>query len=192
VQKEIIAERSFGKTILKAEESRLVQGAAKVLAADPYAKALLTGGMPEVSFFVRDPESGVMLKARMDYVTPLATVDVKTFSNSRGKSTDKAVFDAIYYEGYYFQCVVYNTIRELARQQYVSGEIGVHGAVGDEFLKAYAGDTNVYWMDAEMKMAESIRFYNECREKFEDRPWRESKPPHVLEDSDIPQLLFRG
>ena len=126
-----------GKTFLGKEESRKIEAAAAVLAADPYAKAALSGGMPEVSFFVRDPETGVMLKSRMDYVRPRSTVDVKTFSNSRGKPVRKAVFEAIFYEEYLLQCVFYNFVRELARRQLASGEIRTHGEVGEQWLKEF-------------------------------------------------------
>lgn len=126
-----------GKTFLGKEESKKIERAAAVLAADPYAKAALSGGMPEVSFFVRDPETGIMLKARMDYVRPRSTVDIKTFSNSRGKPVEKAIFEAIYYEGYHLQCVYYNQIRELARQQLASGEIQTFGDVSEQWLKEF-------------------------------------------------------
>ncbi len=133
------AERNAGKTLLGEDESELIQRAAGVIAADPYASALLTGGLAEVSFFVRDPASGVLLKARMDYVRANATIDLKTFSNSRGKPTDRAVFEAVYYEGYFQQAVFYHKVRELARQQLAAGEIAIHGpqsALLAEFLAA--------------------------------------------------------
>ena len=211
-----------GKTLLDAEESQLVQRAAAVLAADPFAKVLLTGGAPEVSFFVRDPETGVMLKARMDYVKPTATVDLKTFSNSRGKPTDKVVFDSILYESYYIQCVFYHQIRDLARQQYAAGEIQAHGLVSEAWLKGFVendrhafgfvfiesddpfdlrivqltqaealgGQRNVYWNAAALQIEDKIQLYAECLKKYGDQPWREPRPPHVLQDTDLPQLMF--
>ena len=113
-----------GKVFLGTEESKKIErAAAVVLAADPYVTAAPLGrhaGGPRC--FVRDPETGVMLKARMDYVRPRSTVDIKTFSNSRGKPVEKAIFEAIYYEGYHLQCVFYNQVRELARQQLAAGQ----------------------------------------------------------------------
>lgn len=211
-----------GKTFLCKEESRKVAAAAAVLAADPYASAALTGGMPEVSFFVRDPETGVMLKARMDYVRPRSTVDLKTFSNSRGKPVEKAIFEAIYYEGYHLQCVFYNQVRELARRQLAAGEIRTFGDVDERWLKEFTeteghgfvlvfiessepydlrvvllkeaeaagADLNVYWSSAELRIADTKRLYAECLEKYGDQPWRDLSPPHLLEDADLPQLLF--
>lgn len=130
--------RHEGKTFLGQEESKKIERAAAVMAADPYVKTALSGGMPEVSIFVRDPETGVILKARMDYMRPRSTVDVKTFSNSRGKPVEKAIFEAIYYEGYHLQCVFYNQVRELARQQLAVGELQTFGDVSEHWLKEFS------------------------------------------------------
>lgn len=207
--------------LLNRDEMAALDHLAAVVDADPYASAALSGGLPEVSFFVREPETGVVLKARMDYVRPSATFDLKTFSNARGKRTDKAVFDAIYYENYHLQAVAYHTIRDLARQQYLAGDIGAHG-VDEGWLKAFLdhdhhgfgfifvessapfdmrivqlrrsefpdADPNVYWQTAAMQIAGLTAIYAECMEKYGDRPWREPLPPRVLQDTDIPQLMF--
>lgn len=211
-----------GKTFLGKEESKKIEGAAAVLAEDPYVKAALSGGMSEVSFFVRDPETGVMLKARMDYVRPRSTVDIKTFSNSRGKPVEKAIFEAIYYEGYNLQCVFYSQVRELARQQLAAGEIQTFGDVSEQWLKefteteehgfvlvfiessapfdlrmvllkqaeAVGADLNVYWSTAHMKISDLKHMYAECLEKYGDGEWRDRPPPHQLEDTDLPMLMF--
>ena len=216
------AELHAGKTFLGEEEASLIHKAAAVLAADPFARILLTDGIPEVSFFVRDPATGVMLKARMDYVKPTATVDLKTFSNSRGKPTDKVVFDAICYEGYYVQCVFYHQVRELARKQLAAGEIQTHGMVSEEWLKGFVenyrhafgfvfiesdepfdlrivqlspsealrGDRNVYWNVAAISIEDKIQLYAECLKKYGDDPWRDPAKPYVLQDTDLPTLMF--
>ena len=137
-------ETHSGKTFLSRDESKRIEGAAKVLAEDPYVRAALTGGMPEVSFFVRDPETGIMLKSRMDYVRPRSTVDIKTFSNSRGKPVEKAIFEAIYYEGYHLQCVFYNQVRELARQQLAAGAIRTFGEVSGALVEGIHGSRGTW------------------------------------------------
>lgn len=211
-----------GKTFLGKDESKRIEGAAAVLAEDPYVRAALSGGMPEVSFFVRDPETGIMLKSRMDYVRPRSTVDIKTFSNSRGKPVEKAIFEAIYYEGYHLQCVFYNQVRELARQQLGTGEIRTHGDVGEQWLKEFTeteghgfvlvfiesvapfdlrmvlmkeaeaagADLNVYWSSAHMRIYDMKNLYARCLAEYGDKPWRDHPPPHQLEDTDLPMLMF--
>jgi hypothetical protein len=211
-----------GKVLLTKDEAAQLNRLEAVVEADPSASTAFTGGMPEVSFFVRDPETGVMLKARMDYVRPRATIDLKTFSNSRGKPTDRAVFDAIFHERYYVQAVFYHTVRELARQQLVSGEIATHGNVSESWLKSFCetpdhgfgfvfvesaepfdlrtvllrraeserADPNVYWVAATVRIADATALYAECLLKYGDGPWREPLAPHILDDTDLPQLMF--
>lgn len=215
-------ETAAGKALLKKAEVAHITKVGQLIEADQTMSAILSGGMPEVSFFVEDPETGVMLKARMDYVKPLVTIDVKTFSNSRGKPTDKVVFDAIFYEKYNLQCAFYAKVRELARQQLAAGEIATHGAVSEKWLKAFTenakhgfgfvfiesdepfdmravqlrqaetpgADSNIYWLSATMQIDELTQKYVECRNKFGDAPWREPVTPHILADTDIPQLAF--
>jgi hypothetical protein len=211
-----------GKTILSASEMSRLDRLAEVVLGDPCAAAVLSGGKAEVSIFVRDPETGVMLKARMDYVKAAATIDLKTFSNSRGKPTDRAVFDAIYHEAYFQQCVFYHRLRELARQQLATGELGVHGNAPDGWVEGFAanyrpafgfvfvessepfelrlvelrrsevagGQTNVYWTFAEARIDDAIHLYAHCRNRYGNSPWREPAKPHVLLDTDLPQLMF--
>lgn len=216
------AEVHAGKEMLGKDEWSQLHQAAKVIRDDPYAGAALTGGLPEVSFVVREPRTGALLKARMDYVKPDQIIDLKTFSNSRGKPTAQAVFDAIYYEGYHQQCVFYSFVRDLARKQLAAKEIGVHGEFSEAWLDVFlateaagftfvflessapfdlqlvqmrqaeapGGDVNVYWQAAEMRIGDMIDLYVKCLDRFGDEPWREWRQPHVLLDTDMPQLMF--
>lgn len=217
-------EAHAGKTFLSTDESKRVERAAGVMAKDPYVCAALQGGMPEVSFFVRDPSSGVLLKARMDYVRPRSTIDIKTFSNSRNKPVEKAIFEAIYYEGYYLQCVFYNQVRELARKQLTAGEIKTFGNVSEQWVKSFTestehgfgfvfiesaepfdlrfillkeaeapgADANAYWSSAQLRIGDLTARYAKCLKRYGDEEWREVLPPRILEDTDMPQLLFTG
>lgn len=215
-------EETAGMVVLKRADYDLVERLGAVVEADAFAKTTLSGGIPEVSFFVRHPETGVLLKARMDYVKPGATIDIKTFSNMRCKPTEKVVFDSIYYENYHLQYVVYQTVREIARQRLAAGEIRTYGDVSETWLKGFAendnhgfgfvfiesdepfdlrivelrraeargGEANVYWHAGANQMQAMMELYAECFAKYGTEPWRESKPPHVLNDTDIPQLMF--
>lgn len=75
---------------------------------------LLTGGEAEVSIFWTD-EHGVQMKARVDYLTRDWWVDFKTFDNSRGKKIRAALIDAMRYNRYYMQAVVYREAIEAVR-----------------------------------------------------------------------------
>lgn len=222
VERERHALLHAGKRMLSKAEMARLDKAAGVVLDDPYARYALSDGEAEASFIVPDPETGVLLKARMDYLLPSATVDLKTFSNSRGKPIDKAIHEAIYYEGYHVQCVFYHQVREIARRLLAAGEIAVHGEVpaswAKEFLahdqhafafvfiesaepfellvkqlkraEAPGAGANVYWRDAEIKIDNLKTQYAQCLKKYGDSPWREATPPRVLQDTDIPQLMF--
>lgn len=134
-----------GCEVLTSKEFAKLDAMANQVLSDPAMASVLSGGLPEVSFFVNDPETGVLLKARMDYVKVNATIDLKTFSNTRGKSTDRAVFDAIYHEGYYQQCVFYQKVRRLAREQLKSGHIRMHGAPEGFLTESFVSHHNPYF-----------------------------------------------
>lgn len=211
-----------GKVAIKFDDARLIEGMAATVEADPHATAMLSDGRAEVSFFVRDPETGVLLKARMDYVRPDETVDLKSFSNSRRKPTDRAVFDAIYHEGYYLQAASYSRVRELARQALLNGELEIHGAADPSWVEGFRTNAtptfgfvfvesdepfdlrlvrlkrsevpgagpNVYWNAAVIRIEEMTALYRDCLDAYGHERWSTPRPPHVLNDTDIPQLMF--
>jgi len=142
IEESAYGKKHAGKVFLDKADADAIEIMAALVAADPYTKHLFVGGMPEVSFIVRDPETGVLLKARMDYVKDCATRDFKTFTNARRKPIAKAVADAMFYEGYFKQAVIYQTIRELAREQVLGGEIEIHGACSEEWRDGFLNTEN--------------------------------------------------
>jgi hypothetical protein len=130
------ARESAGKELLAPEDWAAAEDAARTVHADPAAQEVLSAGEAEVSFFVRDPESGVMLKARMDHVSVELTVDLKSFSNTRNKETGQAIRDAIYERRYYEQAVFYHDVRELARRRLAEGSLGCYGDFDPSFVEA--------------------------------------------------------
>lgn len=121
------ARENAGRELLDPEEFARIEAAASVARADPLIDALLSDGYPEVSIFVRDPETGVLLKCRLDHVTAQWTVDLKSFTNRRAKEQGQAIVDAIWYEGYYQQAVWYHDLRELASRKLAAGDLVCHG-----------------------------------------------------------------
>jgi len=64
---------------------------ARAVRRHPLARAVLASGEPEVSFYWRDPETGVTCRARVDWLVPgKALVDVKTVGRYGG--ADPAAF----------------------------------------------------------------------------------------------------
>jgi hypothetical protein len=191
-------QQSSGKRILSQEDWQRVKDASESLCSQQHMKAILAAGKSEASFFAIDEETGVPMKARMDWITATVTLDIKTFSNSRGKSIDRAVADAIYYEGYHLQAYFYTMLRKLVNP----------GIKPPTFLFAFVencppyevrfkqlqplshGQANVYWERARIDIRHLIRLYAECSMRFGSNPWRYEQGIETLEDSDIPQLGY--
>jgi hypothetical protein len=125
------------KRLLSHDEAERIRSIATVVREDETASKLLSSGYPEVSIFVRDPESGVLLKSRQDFWKTAATIDLKTFGRRRGESPKQAVNKALWYEGYFRQGVFYSRVRDLARQRLAEGTIRVHGDVPADWLAKF-------------------------------------------------------
>ena len=110
--------RAEGKTVLKAEDIADVNGMAEAVLAHPLAKKLLAlPGDAEVSINANDPETGVPLKARLDYLPHHVAgrrtipVDLKTTNDASldGFTTSIAKY------GYYLQGAMCRYLIELTR-----------------------------------------------------------------------------
>lgn len=201
---DVIERRHFaeneGKTFFKPEDWQRIAGAAKALRDEPHVQRLLSeDGQAEVPMFARDPETGVLLKAKMDWVAPTHILDLKTFSQTRGKSIDKTVSDAIFYEQYYRQAYFYDYVRRLALKEDHGTFDFVMAFVESEpphetrircLLPKNGGGVNLYWERARIEVRRLIDTFAEYYQHFGDKPWRYAQTVEVLQDEDIPQLAY--
>jgi hypothetical protein len=185
-----------GKTILKSYDWQRLTECTQALAREPEFQRLRHGGRNEVSYFVTDPETGVLLKARMDCVTPTHSLDPKTFS-SKGKTIDKAVCDAIYYESYNRQAWLYTYIRHLAGEGspdwvnvFIESEQPHEVRIKRLSRNDATAHENLYWSTARIETQRLMWLYAECKAKFGDKPWRTDASIETLEDQDIPALAW--
>lgn len=197
-------QENAGRILLSKDDWSRARNAAASLRSEPRLAAILEHGQAEVCMSAKDPETGVLLKARMDWITPDVTLDLKTFTVQRGKSVDKAVTSAIFYEGYYRQAFLYSTIRALvAGNQKISGpqtapEYVMGFVESDEphevrirsLRPKCGGEVNVYWQQARIECRELIRTYAECMERFGTRPWRNPREIDPLMDEELPQMAY--
>lgn len=80
-----------GKVPVHRGDLRSASQIARAVRRHPLARAVLASGEPEVSFYWRDPETGVTCRARVDWLVPgKALVDVKTVGRYGG--ADPAAF----------------------------------------------------------------------------------------------------
>jgi hypothetical protein len=99
-------------TVLSADEDREARETAEAVHAHPEAHALLTGGVAERVLLFEDPETGLPIKARLDYlrIRPGAVADVK-----KTKSINVRRFRSQAWElGYAVQLAIYRAAAEHA------------------------------------------------------------------------------
>lgn len=90
-QKAKAAAYAAGKVPVHRGDLRSASQIARAVRRHPLARAVLASGEPEVSFYWRDPETGVTCRARVDWLVPgKALVDVKTVGRYGG--ADPAAF----------------------------------------------------------------------------------------------------
>lgn len=67
-----------GQTVLSEADYDTMPKLRAAIDANPQAKAFTSGGVAEVSYFKRDEETGLIIKARPDYMIGNVIVDLKT------------------------------------------------------------------------------------------------------------------
>lgn len=93
----IEAARAAGQVPVKADTHATVTAVAEAVLRHPKAKALLQrDGDPEVSLFADDPQTGVPIRGRVDWLTTLTdgralNVDLKTTTDARTHAIVRAV-----------------------------------------------------------------------------------------------------
>ncbi len=205
-----------GKEFLTASGMDKLKTMARMATMSPNVKKTLEGVESEVSFFIRDPETGIMLKGRMDAIKPGATLDIKSFTNPRCKPVNEAIRDAINYNYYNLQYVVYDFIRQVAHEKIKSGEIIVpdnkkHLFVEPEpafafvftesdaphytrivdMQKGLEGTGNVFFSNAWEGFRKYVHLYKENIERYGKEPWIPVDDYEVLQDEKMPNILYQ-
>jgi hypothetical protein len=203
VLKQRHAEQNASKVLFKADDWKRIHGAAESLLSEPRVRDILNGeGRAEVPYFVTDPETGVRLKAKMDFVAPGLILDVKTFSQKRGRSIDESITRAIWDEGYHRQGYDYSFIRALAEGRehpQANGEFVLTFVESQEPFETRirvlrpkcAGEVSLLWERARIQVRELIRLYADCLAHFgADKPWRYASEIDPLMDQEFPGVIF--
>lgn len=97
-----------GKTFIDARTDRRIRIAVRMIMGHEEIAKAFSGGYPEVSIFWYCRETGVPMKARLDYLKLRAIVDLKSFGNNAGKPIDRAIESTIASYKYNMQQVVYD------------------------------------------------------------------------------------
>jgi hypothetical protein len=181
-----------GKVIFKQADWQRIAGMAKALMDEPHVQRLLSEGSPEVVVFGKDPDTGVPLKAKIDWWRDDCTVDFKTFTHRDGKTMDRSIADDILYRAYYRQAYFYSLLRGWPEW---SGPFVMPFVESDEpheaRIRSLSAGEHLYWKRAEVEVRQYIRMYAECMDKFGvDKPWRWAQDIRPLEDEEMPGLAW--
>jgi hypothetical protein len=188
------AEKTTGMTLLDKDSWYRASGATEALLNEPGIKTILQSGNAEVSIFAVDPDTGVLLKARMDWVSPSCTLDLKTFTQMRGRSIDDSVARAIFYEGYYRQAYYYTLLRSLVGSKVTKFVFGFveseqpHEVRIRQLAAKGHGEAHAYWERARLEVQQSIQGYAYCQQRFGSDPWRSEQEVELLRDEELPGL----
>jgi len=204
VEETVHAARNRNKTWLSRADWDRCRNCAEALRSEPAVAEILSQGRAEVPMFATHPETGVLLKGKLDWVRDDATIDIKTFSQQRGKSIDRSVTDAIWYEGYAKQAYLYGLIRSLQPgfpkpgiaakappftlcfvESEAPFEVRLRSIVPVE-----AGTASLLWERARYEVTNLIRLYASYVERYGDKPWREPRQVEAICDEEIPALAY--
>jgi hypothetical protein len=199
------ADENAGKSQFKRDDWERIRGMAEALKAEPKLQEILEGGgEAEIPMFAGDPDTGVLLKARMDFISPDFTLDLKTFSQTRGNSIDRTVTNAIWYEKYYVQAYWYSYLRSLQPSFEKQGIAALappfviafvesdppHEVRLRSLLPKIGGEVNLLWEKARLECRGLVRLYADCVERWGDNPWRETRDVDPVRDEEFPSLSY--
>lgn len=90
--------RKSGKTILPDENFEMMRAMVENVYSHPKAKNILSNGLAEQCIYAKDPETGLLLRCKADFMLPDGImVDVKTTSDARPDEFSKSVWNFRYH-----------------------------------------------------------------------------------------------
>lgn len=84
------------KTVIKEEQMELIQGMKDAVLSHPVARAMLSGGEAEYSYYSIDPVTGEERKCRPDYKKAGALIDLKSTSDASFEAFAKQIINLGY------------------------------------------------------------------------------------------------
>lgn len=202
-----------GKELLPVDLLHRIEIAAAMIERHPELSKAFSGGHPQVSIFWIDAETGVPMKARLDYLKASAIVDLKTFSNPLGKPLDKAIAYSMASRKYHVQASLYHEAVDAAKALIREhGGEAIHGDVHDAWIKAFlAGDHRFLFVFQQTGVAPVARGFvfpkystydlgkiaiREAKDRyafnwrtFGTDPWVDQSSVGTFEDSDFPAFI---
>jgi len=175
--------RANGRVPLLRKDFEVVEAMAFSVLNDRRARRIFeSDGLVEASMFAEDPATGVPMRARPDFMTPIRMVDLKTANDASDDGFARSAADY----GYATQEWFYRRVRRI-----ITGEPDVDFLfVVVEKQPPYL--VNVIELDAEFaqigrsQVERALRTYAECVERYGDGPWPGYGNP---DEPDEPNLI---
>lgn len=192
-------EAQNGRILLPQQQINEIEIAAAMIEKHPDLSKAFRGGEPEVSIFWVDGDTGVPMKARIDYLKRGAVVDLKTFSNPLRRPVDRVLASAMASGRYHIQATLYMEAVAVAAQ---NG--WVDGLPDRQFLFVFQQSGNVplargklfpkgsTFQVANLQIREAILRFKECRERFGNDPWIDDTPLVEFDDTEFPAYIAEG
>ncbi len=193
VEKAKAEQRNAGKVLVPKDSWLCVAGAAQALRDEPLVNKMLADGQAEVPLFAE--HEGVPIKGCLDWAAQGLILDLKTFSQRKGKSIDRSITDAIFYEAYYRQAYMYALLKGWPEWRgdvvmaFVESE-PPHEVRIRKFEPKCGPQATLYWTRALIEVRAMCRLYRECWDHFAEKPWRYAQQVTPLADEEMPALSF--
>jgi len=193
------AKKDYGKKYLdKAEWAQACRMAA-ALERESALKPYLADGVGEVSIFALDPDTGLLLKCRVDWMAARSRVivDPKTFS-TRGRTVDAAVASAIQFD-YHTQPWFYLHVLRLATEAGyadLSGFSWLYAFVESDApyevrLRSMGPDGSKYWDATGAEIQGALRRFAEYQREFGNKPWAYHQQVRPVTDTEMKAVIYR-
>jgi hypothetical protein len=171
------------------------------------------GGAPEVSIFWNDEKTGLLCKARIDYLKSASFLDLKSFANKAGKDVETAVAHTFIYQRHHVQARHYCEAIEAAKRHHLpwnepTGIKAFDGKPHDcffvylqtgiapnvvvrRFAPKSASGPNAYWTTATNERRRALDLYaNHLAQFGRDRPWTQPTVIKDFDDADFPGFML--
>ncbi|GAA2696359.1 PD-(D/E)XK nuclease-like domain-containing protein [Actinoplanes palleronii] len=151
--------RAEGKVPLRPTDFAAAWAMASAVRNHPVAAKLFYAGEPEQALIWRDPTTGVMCRAKADWLRPDGIVDLKTAESADAEALSKATYN----HGYYIQAAFYlrgfRELRQLAAEPFF-----VFAAVekSPPYLVHVHQLTERAMAHGDRKVAEALEIYRDC------------------------------
>jgi hypothetical protein len=173
--------RAQGKTPIHVEDHRAALAMADAVFRNTDANAAFAGnGQPEVTVYATDPETGVRLRARFDWLDGGYAVDLKTAQSAEPRDFERAAAKF----GYHVQEMFYRHVAELAGLDIARFRFVVVEKTPPHLVTVHEWDEEARRFAAGL-VRDAIRQYRDC---IRDDVWPPYEPG--VHEMCLPSYLF--